>query len=279
MKRNIYILIILISITTIFWQCDKIEGTYIEDNSNTSGITSTKKILLEKFTGHTCGNCPRANDAAHILDSLYHDNLIIISSHVGWFADTLIPPYTEDYRTTMGTEISDYFGNNDAGLPNGMLNRKPVNGNVILSHANWASVLNQELSENAKITISLIPTYNNNTRKAKIIALIQTTAQIIGNINIVACVTEDSIVGYQKDYDANPVDIPNYVHMHVLRQGVTSTWGETIATDTIASNELYTKEIEFILKPEIVAQNSTVVVYVYNITTHEILQAEKTSLF
>src|SRR4051812_5513690 len=76
--------------------CDKIEAPYREpvpvNDFCTTGIEDSiphKKVLVEDYTGHLCGNCPAAgiylNDT---LKSVYNHCLVIISVHAGFFAGT-----------------------------------------------------------------------------------------------------------------------------------------------------------------------------------------------
>ena len=66
MKKAVVILIVTF---LAFVSCDKVENPVIPKKCNLANIhvvdsnTTTmdsRKVLVQDFTGHTCGNCPRA---------------------------------------------------------------------------------------------------------------------------------------------------------------------------------------------------------------------------
>ena len=70
-----------------FTACDIVEPPFAE--TSTTGPTgpvsgAVRKVLLEDFTGHKCGNCPRAGEAADALKLAYGDQLIVYAAHVGF---------------------------------------------------------------------------------------------------------------------------------------------------------------------------------------------------
>ena len=58
-----------------------------------------KKILLEDYTGHKCGNCPRAAEKAEELKEIYGDQLIPIAIHAGFFASDFGGNFTTDFTS------------------------------------------------------------------------------------------------------------------------------------------------------------------------------------
>src|SRR5436190_11644271 len=111
-----------------FYSCDKIEGPtreniavdttceFVEDNS-----IPTKKVLVEDYTGHTCGNCPAGgvllNDS---LKTKYGDDIVVVSVHAGYFADVCpggasCPPnypngaFATDYKSVCGEDWNTAF--------------------------------------------------------------------------------------------------------------------------------------------------------------------------
>ena len=94
------------AILLLIQACDKIEAPYREGAVVVSGTNDStvvigsdtivfpsdtasprKKVLVEDYTGHLCGNCPYAglllNDT---LRGIYGDKFITVSVHSGFFA-------------------------------------------------------------------------------------------------------------------------------------------------------------------------------------------------
>ena len=69
--RNLIAIILLIFLC-ILSACDKIDPPYTEDCNQ----TAKKTVLIEKFTGHKCSNCPEASRKIDELKECYGDNLI-----------------------------------------------------------------------------------------------------------------------------------------------------------------------------------------------------------
>lgn len=96
------------------------------------------------------------------------------------------------------------------------------------------------------------------------------------NLNIAVYITEDSIVGYQRNNNASvgtTPEITDYVFMHVLRGAVNSTWGAVLSNSLVTAG---TKTITSYLKhldPLWIPQHCHVVALVYDVDTDEILQA------
>src|SRR5688572_579237 len=130
----------LLIFAVITWQaCDKVSPPYKE---TVAAATGSRKVLVEDYTGHKCGNCPRASTTIYDLKATYGDNLIIMAIHAGQFATTLpagAPYYTYDFRTPEGNELDTDFGISTAGNPNGMVNRRVVDGSIIISSTKWVS--------------------------------------------------------------------------------------------------------------------------------------------
>ena len=140
---------LLIALTVIL-ACDVIEPPYaIEDNeADTTRFPVpefpkkteyVKRVFLEHFTGHKCGNCPRAGEEVIRLEQIYHDQLIPLALHVtAYFAGADETGYfSNDYRTPTGDDLDYYFGIEAAGLPRGLVNRTEFNAHTILVYSDW----------------------------------------------------------------------------------------------------------------------------------------------
>jgi len=266
-----------IAIVSLFLvsSCDKTEAPYKNPIVVPPG---ERKVLVEDFTGHKCGNCPRASRDLYKLKEDYGDRLIIMAVHAGNFA-TPFPPsapyYTYDFRNTVSTTLDTDFGISLAGNPNGMVNRRLVNGSYILSATKWDDEVVNVLSSNepvpVKITVS--PSFNETTRQLTAGVNLEFSTTLTAPHKLCVFMVEDSIVNWQKDYDVTPNDIPDYVHREVLRGSMNGTYGEAI--ENTAVNDIVNKSYTTTINPEWDAKHMALIVFLYNVTTKEIVQVEQ----
>jgi len=273
----------------ILMGCDKVDPPYIEASTGggdtITGDTAVKKILLEEFTGHTCGNCPEAAVTVQQLHDLYGVQLIVISAHVSSFADTQNNPdssYAYDFKTTMGNALEAQFG--ASALPTGMVNRIDVSGNPLHSHNAWGTTIDTIIGQAPEIDIDITTTYNSVTRTVSCDIETNFLTAMNGSYNLVVCLIEDSITNWQKIYPGSPVpgyptgDIENYLHRHVLRTAINSTWGDQIATGTVPVGTSTSNNYNQTLHSTWVEDQCHVIAYVYDAATYKIIQAEETAV-
>ncbi len=291
MKKLFYLL--AASIITM-QGCDKIEMPYRQVGAPTGGggsglacpdstvveetgvITKVRKVLLEDYTGHTCGNCPKAAVKLHEIQVANPEKVVGIAIHAGSFAQVSSPKYTTDFQSTEGTAWDVFFGISNAGNPNGMINRidKPA-GQHIKYHDTWAASVSAALAIAPDAHIHIRNTYFTDCRILKThISNEYLTAQN-GTYKLSVVIVENGIVDYQKDYSVFPDAVPNYVFDHVLRGSMNGTWGDEIATGAIAVGATQTKDYELTLPTTWNVANCKVVAFVYNATTYEVMQAEE----
>lgn len=270
----------ILAISAILSACDVIEGDYRENPDVIIDTTKVaQKILLEDYTGYTCGNCPQAHEIANRLDSIYKGNVIVVGIHAGGYAE----PYSKhpyDFRTEEGNTFDEFFGNSKAGNPNGMLNRRKINNTYIVRPTAWNSNVASILAEEAPLEIKLTASLDKGTRKITAKADLRYIKASANNY-ICLMITEDKIVQYQKDYRLTPPDINEYLHRHVLRDMITPAWGELVQSGSIAIGTKFTKDFSFVVPADKDwnLDNLSVVAFVYNKDKeYEVLQAESKHL-
>ncbi len=268
-------LIVLLAIS--FTACDIIEEPVCLD---CQAEASDMKILLEDFTGHQCGNCPRAHEQLDVLKESYGENLIIIGVHAGGFANTFpAAGYIPDYTTPMGDDLEDYYDADIEGLPVGMVNRRRwQDGKVLQKFAGWGTQISTILSETPPMSIGL-------TALKTDIQTLQVNTQLTyfeagtADHHLVIVVTEDSIFSKQSDYDVSGGYIADYHHKHMLRGSITSgSWGEQLKPGAIQVGEILNNEHQFTWNTDWNENNCHVVAYVIDNITKEVLQAEQVSI-
>lgn len=294
MKNIAYILIFSSFLALLAISCDEIDQPYLRDGNiiDTSACPApdfpalsapVQKVLLEDFTGHTCVNCPGAAVLAHNLQLQNPDRIIVMAIHAGWFANPGSDPYTMDFRCEDGEALDQFFGVSAQGNPNGMINRRGYDQTHIQGPDSWTSRISQALNVSPLVTLQLITDYDSLERKLCIHSRTSFLSNLDLGLNIAAFIMEDNIIAPQKNNDplvGTTPDILEYNHKHVLRDGITGTWGRPLASSdtTTVSGHQITKSFPYTMPVEWVTENCKVVVFVYRTDTYEIIQVEESAL-
>lgn len=265
-------------VTALFASCDKIDGPYSENPQSNNDTGAVRRILIEDYTGQKCGNCPRAAEAIEALKGIYGDKIVSMGVHVGYFATpnpSTSDRFTTDFRTEPGNYWDGEFHNSDIGLPNGLVNRKEFNGNVVQSYTNWATAVSQIISTAPDARIKITNTYNAATRQVNTSVKTDILNDLSGNYMLCVYVTEDSIVNWQKDYNLNPNDINTYVHRHVLRGSMNGSVGTAIGSGSLTAGQSATNQFSMALDAAWADNHCAVVAFLYNAATKEVVQVEE----
>jgi len=291
-------IITLLSFILIITSCDVVEGPYEIDSGGvipTDTNTYVKKILIEDFTGHTCPNCPSAARELEAIHDVYGNQIIGMALHISTgFAGpwTGSGKFEYDFRTKWGTDWDDFFNISNSGLPRGMVNRVGYPNSHKLGKNEWLANVITELEKEIDFGVSI--TTNNNGNEGVITINSEILNNINGDYNLVVSLSESKIINWQKD---GSNDIEEYEHNHVLR---------TILTDESLSNssnyisgQVVEKTINYNLSTleqfninysQNTAElgngnaggwdssNMSVIAYIYDNTTQEILQVEEAHL-
>jgi thiol-disulfide isomerase/thioredoxin len=262
--------------------CDKVEGPYGSPIATNGGGDTTvqiiRKVLVEDFTGHTCGNCPRAAESLHQIEELYGNQIVSVAIHAGFFAAPSGTHYSSDYRTQVGNDLDQFFGNSAAGLPNGLVNRNMFGGtSAIIQHTDWASKASTLINLPPEAFMTISPNYTAASR----LLTINVTTKILQNINeslsIVYYLTEDSIQSPQKDYSLpSPSSIDNYYHRHMLRGSMNGAWGNALGDGTTYSqNQEISTSSSFTIPAGWNPNKVSVVALIYRTASKESVQVEE----
>ena len=280
--------------------CDSIETPYpkalgeltAEEAAALDSIEARKgleapvqKVLLEDYTGHTCGNCPGAAVVAKNQQKQYGDRLVVVAVHANYFAKYDKAPYTTNFTTPEGEEWFNSFG--FRSNPNGMINRTKTGStnSFVQGVSSWTTIIAKEMEKAPRIGMNVTALYLPETRKVNIKVRAEYLTSLKGKYNIGVLITEDSIVNYQKNYGAAaggdpayPVgDVSNYVHPHVMRLAVTGSWGVLNRTSPAAGDikeAYFTATLDNAWK----AEKCSVVAFIFDEATREIIQVEEVHL-
>jgi hypothetical protein len=288
MKRFFYFFsFVLVALTS----CDVIEGPY-DEKIIVPEITSdtVQRILLEDFTGHTCGNCPCAAETAYELDTTYKGRVIVVATHAGFFAEPYAAgtKFRADYRTEVGNQVDSYFQISAVGLPKGMVNRSEFDNKTVLNDGAWASAIAAiDTTPNSPVLlIDMEASYAASSRTVTMEVNLDYLKTGNNNHQLVVYVVEDSIINWQKFYSGtvcNPgaaYDKPDFVHRHVLRDVVNGTWGEAVYSTgtTIPVGYKTTKNFSYTINPDWNSDHIAFVAFVQDNATRRVIQVEELKL-
>jgi hypothetical protein len=277
-------------ILLFLFSCDKVKNPIVKKetavgskfitNSNKQ-VANYKKVLLEDYTGQRCPNCPRAaSTIENVLLPQYSNTLIVISVHQGDLA-TPIASYPNDFRTAAG----DVWGSS-AGFgkfstwPIGLINRKNYGGSgLVLQDTKWTSVVPLALADPLILKLDVRTEYDTTVRALNTYVK-GTYLQAYSNpVKIIVVYLQDGIIGKQ---DNNGVEVDDYEFHDMLRGDISGTWGVDFKIGAVTKNTVDSLSfLNFSLptadKKGVVIEdkNVSVVVFAYDASTREVLQAEK----
>ncbi len=292
-----------VTLAVFVQSCDKIEAPFRESSGGVIGTndsvvvsgdtivfpvdttTAFKKVLVEDYTGHTCGNCPYAgvllNDT---LKQLYGNKLVIISVHAGFFAEPCPPhpsppgapagSYATDFRNQTSLDWNTFFS--VSSNPNGMIDRVGYPTTHLKTPDNWSTYLQSESILPADFKMRIINHFNSTDDTLK--TAIHTTflGDKTGTYKLQVVLTEDSLVDWQEWYPPHAIqNDPNYVHHHVLRGAINGSFGGVIASGTITGGTVKLNGYSFYVDPARNISHCKVVAFVYDVSNYKVLQVQE----
>lgn len=185
-----------------------------------------RNILLEEFTGISCGNCPDGHLVAKTLQKSHPDNIYVVAIHSGHYAE----PFegAPDFRIDAGEELDAYFEAYNYGYPGGMINRHKFEGEplTVFNRGAWIKSAKAIHQEDALVNLSLTSSFDAQNRLVNIQIEGYCPMDVSPNLTPMLSVlwTQSNILGYQNGGGAGN----EYNHAHMLRGYVTPTFGELI---------------------------------------------------
>ena len=217
-----------------------------------------KGVLLEEFTGRTCGYCPDGHKVANQIAATHPGKFWSVNIHTaGYFSPTTYP----NLNTTTSETYRAAFG--ATGFPCGVVNRSTASA---VGRGEWTGKANQEFNQAAVCNVAGQVVINDATRIAKINVEVYYTGNSAEATNyLTVFMLQDSIWGSQSGGQSNPDQYVNgnYCHMHIFRDVVTPAWGEQITTTSAGT--LISKEYMYEI-PESIGNPNGVEVDLDNIS-------------
>lgn len=286
MKKSFFITPVLTGLIylLLFSGCDEVEPPY-KQNITFNNKDTVRNVILEEYTGHLCVNCPSAAAQIHDLKQIYGENMIVISVHAGFFAQTQSAPFDYDFTTTTGDAWNNQF--DIQSNPMGIISRVNSGGKYKRNVSEWSFYVDSVINETPKLLMDLSTSYNTSNSEVQIDIEGTALKNLSGDYNLSVVITEDSIIKPQKNNDTllGPTpEILDYTHMHVLRGSVNGPWGESYFTGPISAEApLPQKQYKFQLDAEYKPEHCHVVAFIYrsdntNGNEYEIIQAAETKV-
>ncbi len=253
--------------------CDIVEQPYLkgpQGNGNQTG-NFRQKVLLEKFTGHLCTNCPEAAQVAKNLKNIFGDRLVITSIHAGWFSRLFGETFSTNYRTAAGTQIHDFYGID--ALPVGLINRMEFSGSRLLGKDNWGPSIAQALNQEPRAGLTLTITFNQTTRALELLVRTDILKSIGGQASLSAFICENGLVSPQIVLGQTVLD---YVHDNVLRRhfGAGGAWGEILFENGTSAGQVFNNNFQMTLPASFNAQKCYIVAVLHTGAQKEVIQVE-----
>lgn len=289
--KKIFVFSLLIG-TWVLSSCDKVKFPNPASESAITAVDTTKasvitrslknvnykKVLIEDYTGHKCGNCPQAAVEADKIKNQMGDSVTILAIHAGSFAKT-DANYTASYTTTVGNDwnASTGFDVGAYGNPNGMVNRiNFLATNHVKGYTTWKAIAGQELKKPQQVKINMITKYDSISRGLNVYTTASFKEALSGDYYLNIVFFEDGVVGKQKYYQPAPgKDSVGYVFNHMLRGSINGSWGESLISNPTSTSVVSKKYFSFGLPATVNDKKTHIVAFVYNNTSKEILQVEE----
>lgn len=276
-----------------FVGCDKVDAPYREtvvvNDYCKTGIEDSvehKKVLVEDYTGHLCGNCPYAgvflNDT---LKPIYGHCMVVISVHAGFFAGTCpnaiacpgnqpAGAFTTNFTCATGNTWNTFFG--VTGNPKGMIDRIDYpNRTHVKPKEAWATSVANRIELASKVRLRIENTYTPGTRNVDVRVTGNLLENLPGDYKLQVVLTEDSLIDWQEWYNHTPEYVPDYLHRHVLRDAVNSTWGENFVVGSAPAGSTVIKNYSYAIGNAFNVDHCNIVAFIYDANTYEVLQVEE----
>lgn len=283
MKKNYFI---LLALGLVFGACDRLENPvtvakniYREEfygpAPQFSQVTAaTRNVLFEEFTGHLCGFCPPSTALALNLDAQLGDRMVTVAIHAGSLAATGGTLFQTDYTTPVGDL---YWSQLNGGFnPTARIDRLGgLASYEYLDPANpssWQSIVTDRINVSTPVELQANCEYVAQDNILNIHMNSQFLEAYTGNVNLVVLLVENHLISAQEDYSQTPSEIEEYEHEHVLRIDVTEPMGNQVVNSPAAGFSS-TNSFSIPLQTNWVPSNITVIGFLVDVNTHEVLNA------
>jgi hypothetical protein len=235
-----------------------------------------KQVLVEKFTGVACINCPAGSAVIEGLIETYNERLVAVSIHAGVFSE----PYPEnlyDFRVPEGLNIHEYVGL-PQGYPSAVVDRKLFEGEADLQlfTSQWPGSVDTQMDMVPMVRIGVGKEFDTDSRQLDVGVAIHVDQTIeADDVRLSIAIIEDDVTDVQLTPDGK---VEDYKHKHILRTMMTAFAGDKII-EPLNQGEVIERYYTITLSEDFVAENCLIVAYV-NLggENREVLQAEQVKI-
>ena len=243
MKKNL--LIVLITVFCVFT---------INAQTFVSTQPENKNVILEEFTGISCGYCPDGHRIGQDLHNANPNDVFLINIHTGSFASP--QGAGTDFRVDpIGSNIASQ--SNLTGYPAGTVNRHQFTtnqgGGTAMGRSDWTAAANQILTMASPVNVGIQANVDMATNVLTVdVEVYYTGAQTVTSNKLNVAVVQNNVEGPQSGSSFNPTAIlpnGNYNHQHMLRHMMTGQWGVPI--NTLTPGSLYADQFTWTMPADI----------------------------
>lgn len=277
-------------------------GFYIYPEFDLNYPSDVENVLIEDYTGHTCGNCPGAAIIAHDLKDANPGRVFVTAVHasptdgfqeVNLPDDPDYPKYSHDFRTEAGNDYVDDI-NGFIGNPQGMVNRKlsdSDNDNWEFAPA-WGTAVEAIISANnpLQMNIQVKTNYYTETRGLFVHVQSKTLANMSGRYNMVVFLIQDELITWQKDYSFPPAqqDVADYHHKDILLGTINGSYGTELFDGSSTIGEVFENHYSYQVPADVIYNANAVageecglsiIAYLMNRDTYEIIQVTEIPIY
>lgn len=183
---------------------------------------AVKRVLVEDFTAHQCGNCPAAAIIAENMVATYEGKISAIAIHAGNLTITDDDYFDTDWTTEEGDVLWDQL--DFQANPVGRINRNAGLGGSYPPTL-WEAQIEEEIAESTSVGLQY--DYEWVPANGHLNLHLHGTFydEVSGPIQVAWLILESHIFDYQLDYSADPEVVADYEFNHVLRGSVHGAMG------------------------------------------------------
>ncbi len=265
----------------------------VESSVKNLAIKTTKKVVIEEYTGQTCPNCPIGHAALEILEKDFEGVILPLTIHT----------YPGDsFSTPQAMQLQDFLGFQAA--PTARINRRPISSPMEIvdgkyfykDNGVWYDYVVAELTEFAEADIDVASAEFDGENFNVTVDVKYALDMDNRNVNIFTVICEDNLMGVQENnraseedpalgewgkgglYGSNPVV---YYFNDVVR-----TWGGTTCNGTggyipasVVGGQTYTADIKVPTNNRIFEPtNTTVTVMLIDANTGLVINANRSDV-
>lgn len=232
----------------------------LSDTSFTAPVEAPQDriVVIEEFTGVKCPPCPQGHIVLAAIEQKYPNRVAIVG--IQPFGPPQARPldsvydgiYTRhDNRSQKGTDLATTIYGGLSSIPIAGIDRTISGSSRLIDRSAWVSLVDGRVVTPTEANMTVSSSYDAATGKVHIKVHVAYTQAVAKPQRLTVSIVEDSVIdGQEGDASAPGSKNQNYVHMHVLRDILTSSTGSVILSSYATKMPGLVYEANFIYQPE-----------------------------